>query len=195
MSISGDCHQPGVFEVPFGITVHELLELCGAEDTAAVQMGGPSGQMISPAQFDKTICYDDLATGGSIMVFDSSRDILAIAKKFMEFFVEESCGYCTPCRVGNVLLEQKLGDLLAGHGEPADIEYLETLGASVKTASRCGLGQTSANPVLTTLKNFRPLYDRLLAEPEKGRQPTFDLTAAVATAEDIAGRKSVHAEA
>ena len=195
LSVSGDCSQPGIFEVPFGITVTELLKLCGAEDTAAVQVGGPSGQLIGPDQFEQTLCYDDLATGGSMMIFNSKRDILKIVEKFMEFFVEESCGYCTPCRVGNVLLQQRLGDILAGKGEPADLEYLETLGHTVKTASRCGLGQTSPNPVLTTLKNFRSAYEKLLKEPELGRQPTFDLKASVRQAEDIAGRESVHAEA
>ena len=193
LSVSGDCTQPGVFEVPFGIKLSELLELCGAEDASAVQVGGPSGQLVGKEQFDKTICYDDLATGGSIMVFNSKRDVLGVVEKFMEFFVEESCGYCTPCRVGNTLLRQRIADIRAGMGEPADIEYLETLGQSVKTASRCGLGQTSANPVLTSLVNFRGAYEALLKEPVDGNQPTFDLAAAVATAEDIAGHKSVHA--
>ena len=192
LSVSGDCTQPGVFEVPFGIKLSELLEMCGAEDAFAVQVGGPSGQLVGKEQFDKTICYDDLATGGSVMVFNSKRDVLCVAEKFMEFFVEESCGYCTPCRVGNLLLMQRLADIRAGKGEPADIEYLETLGASVKTASRCGLGQTSANPVLTSLANFRGAYEALLKEPADGNQPTFDLAAAVASAEEIAGHKSVH---
>jgi len=194
LSVSGDCTQPGIYEVPFGITVRDLLERCGAEDPAAVQMGGPSGQLINRDMFDRTICYDDLATGGSVMVFSAKRDVLHIVEKFLDFFVEESCGYCTPCRVGNQLLLQRIRDIRAGKGEPADLEYLETLGGTIKTASRCGLGQTSANPVLTTLANFRAVYERLLAEPELGRQPTFDLSAAVAGTEAIAGHKSVHAE-
>ncbi|MHC4562096.1 MAG: NAD(P)H-dependent oxidoreductase subunit E [Planctomycetota bacterium] len=194
LSVSGDCNQPGVYEVPFGIKLSDVLHLCGAEDAAAVQVGGPSGQLIGPADFERTVCYDDLATGGSVMIFNSKRDVLEIVEKFLDFFVEESCGYCTPCRVGNVLLKNRIRDIRAGHGEPADIEYLETLGASIKTASRCGLGQTSANPVLSTLKNFRPVYEALLREPQLGRQPTFDLEASVGQAEAIAGRKSVHAE-
>ena len=195
LSVSGDCTQPGVYEVPFGIALSDLLEMVGAEDPAAVQMGGPSGQLVGKAQFDKTICYDDLATGGSVMIFGGKRDVLCVVEKFLEFFVEESCGYCTPCRVGNRLLLRKIRDIRAGNGEPDDLEYLETLGKSIKVASRCGLGQTSANPVLSTLANFRPVYEALLKPVKDGRQPTFSLAAAVATAEDIAGRKSVHAEA
>jgi [NiFe] hydrogenase diaphorase moiety small subunit len=122
---------------------------------SAVQVGGPSGQMVGPDEFDRKICFDDLATGGSIMVFGPERDVLEVAHAFMEFFVEESCGYCTPCRVGNVLLKQRLEKIIAGRGEPRPRD-LEELGETIKTTSRCGLGQTSPNPVLTTLKNFRP---------------------------------------
>jgi [NiFe] hydrogenase diaphorase moiety large subunit len=110
----------------------------------------------------------------------------------MEFFVEESCGYCTPCRVGNVLLKQRLEQIIAGKGEPDDIDYLQTLGESVKIASRCGLGQTSANPVLTTLKNFRSNYEALLAKDTNGMKKTFDIQSVLTDAQAIAGRKSAH---
>ena len=122
LSISGDCTSPGVFEVPFGIKLSEVLKLAGAEDAIAVQVGGASGQMVAREEFGRTICYDDLATGGSIMVFGPERNVLEVAEKFMDFFVEESCGYCTPCRVGNVLLKQRLERIIAGKGEPADVE-------------------------------------------------------------------------
>ncbi|MBN1553945.1 MAG: NAD(P)H-dependent oxidoreductase subunit E [Phycisphaerae bacterium] len=195
LSISGDCAKPGVYEVPFGIKVREVLDLCDAEDTAAVQVGGPSGQMIGMNQFGDSICYEHLATGGSVMVFNSTRDVLTIARKFMEFFVEESCGFCTPCRVGNVLLKEKLDDIIEGKGKSGDLDYLESLGATIKAASRCGLGQTSPNPILTTIKNFRSVYEAKIAagKVEEGFQPTFDIHAALQTAEGIAGRKSVHA--
>jgi [NiFe] hydrogenase diaphorase moiety large subunit len=185
--------SPGVYEVPFGIKLKEVLRLAGAHDTIAVQVGGPSGQMVPPEQFGRTICFDDLATGGAIMVFGPDRNVLQIAEKFLEFFIDESCGCCTPCRVGNVLLKERLGRVLAGQGEPADLGYLQELGDTVKTMSRCGLGQTSANPVLTTLKSFRPAYLALVKEPEAGFQPTFDLDAALMEAQTIAGRASVHA--
>ena len=193
LSISGDCMSPGVYEVPFGIKLSDVLKMAGAQDAIAVQVGGASGQMVAREEFGRTICYDDLATGGSIMVFGPERNILEVADKFMEFFIEESCGYCTPCRVGNVLLRERLEKIIAGKGEPADLDYLQDLGTTIKTMSRCGLGQTSANPVLTTLKNFRTTYNALVKKRTDGLQPGFDLRAAVGEAEGIIGRKSEHA--
>jgi [NiFe] hydrogenase diaphorase moiety large subunit len=191
LSVSGDCSSPGVYEVPFGIKLNELLSMVGAEDAGSVQVGGPSGRMVSPAEFHRTICYDDLATGGSVMVFGPNRNILKIALKFLEFFVEESCGYCTPCRVGNVLMKQKLEQIIAGRGQVGDLEYLQELGATMKLTSRCGLGQTAANPVLTTIQAFRPVYEALLrrgtAEPCVA---SFDIRAALQEAEKLAGRAS-----
>jgi len=192
LSISGDCSKAGVYEVPFGIKLSEVLSLCGARDAKAVQVGGPSGQMVGPDQFDRTICYDDLATGGSVMVFSQKRDILKPVRKFLEFFIEESCGYCTPCRVGNVLLKERLDKIMAGRGEPEDIEYLEKLGESIKTGSRCGLGQTSANPVLTSLKSFRVAYEGLVKKRKGGRRRAFDIQAALANAKALARRESSH---
>ena len=192
LSISGDCKSPGVYELPFGTKLSDVLKLVGAPDAQAVQIGGPSGSMVGPDEFERTICYDDLATGGSVMVFGPDRDLLDVAAQFMDFFVEESCGYCTPCRVGNVLLQKKLATIIAGSGEPADLDYLQELGEAVKTASRCGLGQTSANPVLSTLKNFRATYEARLQKPQDGQQVSFDLSAAVTQAQEIAGRSSVH---
>jgi [NiFe] hydrogenase diaphorase moiety large subunit len=191
LSISGDCVRPGVYEVPFGVKLTEVLQMAGAKDTAAVQIGGPSGQMVGPKDFERTICYDDLATGGSLMVFNNTRDILGIASYFMDFFIEESCGYCTPCRVGNVLLKERLDQIRAGKGEPGDLEYLENLGRTVKTAGRCGLGQTSPNPILSTLQNFRPLYEGLVKENEDGFRSFFDIQEALGESKAITGRESV----
>ncbi len=191
LSISGDCKQPGVYELPFGIKVKDLLKEVGAEDAQAVLIGGPSGQIIGPNDYNRTICYDDLATGGAVVVFGPERNLIKIAAEYMEFFVEESCGYCTPCRVGNVLLKKYLDKILAGKGEPQDLDLLQELGESIKTTSRCGLGQTSPNPVLTTLKNFRPLYENKVKKYPDGMQPTFDIRKALADAEKIANRQSV----
>ncbi|MBN2375533.1 MAG: NAD(P)H-dependent oxidoreductase subunit E [Sedimentisphaerales bacterium] len=192
LSISGDCKRPGVYEVPFGIKLREVLEMVGAKDAIAVQMGGPSGQMVGPTDYDRTICYDDLATGGSVMVFGPGRDVLEVADKFMDFFVEESCGYCTPCRVGNVLLQQGLQKVMVGKAEAADLDYLQELGETIKTTSRCGLGQTSANPVLSTLKNFRSVYESKLQTSTDGMKLSFDIKAAVSQAAGLAERDSVH---
>lgn len=193
LSISGDCRRPGIYEIEFGTPLREVLKMVGAEDAAAVQMGGPSGRMVGPDSFDEVICYDHLATGGSMMVFSAQRDLLEVVDYFMDFFIEESCGYCTPCRVGNVLLKDRLDVIREGKGQPSDLEYLERLCNVVKLASRCGLGQTSANPVLSTLKNFRGLYDSKVKESKEAFLPKFDFAAAVGDAEQIAGRKSVHA--
>ena len=191
LSIGGDIRRPGVYEVPFGITMREVLELAGGENAAAVQVGGPSGQLIGPDMYDRIICYDDLATGGALMVFGPDRDLLQVVEYFMDFFIEESCGYCTPCRVGNVLLKDRLDKIIHGKGEPADLMYLEELGASVKATSRCGLGQTSPNPILSSLKNFRALYEARVKEDQPFR-PTFDIHKALGTAKEIAGRPSMH---
>jgi [NiFe] hydrogenase diaphorase moiety large subunit len=193
LSISGDCAKPGVYEVEFGSTLREILEMVGADKTIAMLIGGPSGQMIDPSQFERKLCFDDLATGGAVVVFGPGRDMLKVASEYMDFFIEESCGYCTPCRAGNVLLKERLDKVIDGHAEAEDLAYLESLGAMVKTCSRCGLGQTSPNPILTTLLNFRPVYEAKLREDETGLRSTFDLSSAVAEAEGIAGRKSVHA--
>jgi [NiFe] hydrogenase diaphorase moiety large subunit len=191
-SVSGDCGQPGVYELPFGITVSELLARVGASDTVAVQVGGAAGRMIGPAEFGRKFCYDDLATGGSVMVFGSQRDVLGVAHAFMEFFVDESCGYCTPCRVGTRLLLERLRRFLAGTADSADIDYLEKTGKTMKTASRCGLGQTAANPVLSTIQSFRQEYERRLKPNGAVFLSSFDPRKAVVTAEGIAGRASMH---
>ena len=194
LSVCGDCMSPGVYEVPFGIQLGELMKMVGAEDAAAVQIGGPSGQMVGPRDFERTLSCDDLATGGSVMVFGPQRNILDVVGQFMDFFVEENCGYCTPCRVGNVLLAEKLTDIIAGNGTPEDLDYLAQLGATVKITSRCGLGQTSPNPVLTTLENFRGAYEAKIRPAADGRRPSFDLHAALRDAVAVAGRESAHEE-
>ena len=162
MSVSGDCARPGVHEVPFGITVNELLDLVGASDAAFVQVGGPSGQSVAPKDFGRRIAYEDLSTGGSTMIFGPDRDILAIVLQFTEFFAEESCGWCTPCRVGTTLLRQDMEKILAGRATLDDVAATEALANTVMRMSRCGLGQTAPNPILTTMRNFPELYEARL---------------------------------
>ena len=193
LSVSGDCAKPGVYEVEFGTSLQRILALAGADKPQAVQVGGPSGRMIGPDEFDRVICFDDLATGGSVMVFDQSRNVLEIVGAFMEFFVEESCGYCTPCRVGNVILKDGLERVMAGRGEPDDLVQFEQVGAMMKACSRCGLGQTSWKPVVSSLQSFRPLYERLVCEDPDGFRRGFDLKEAVSRAERITGRASARA--
>jgi len=163
MSVSGDCAHPGVYEVPFGITLNALLDLVGAPDAKYVQMSGPSGQSIAPKDFGRGIAYEDLSTGGSTMIFGPGRDILEVALQFADFFVVESCGWCAPCRVGTTLLKQGMEKVIAGRATLADIAQMESLGNTVMRMSRCGLGQTAPNPILTTMRNFPELYEARLA--------------------------------
>lgn len=190
LSVCGDCGRPGIYEVPFGTKLRDLLGRVGAEDVACVCVGGPSGQMVGPAQFDLGISYEELSTGGSVMIFSNQRDILEVAIAFMEFFVDESCGYCVPCRVGNVLLKNRLERVRNGEGSKSDLDYLQQLGESVKFMSRCGLGQTSPNPILSTLKNFRPVYNALVKDDKSGMNKSFHIMKAVEEASAIAGRRS-----
>lgn len=191
LSVSGDCRRPGIYELPFGVSLRSVLEMVGAEDVQAVQVGGPSGQLVGPGDFDRHICFDDLATGGSIMVFDSRRDLLEVVEAFLEFFVDESCGYCTPCRVGNRIMLQYVQRIRAGKATAEDVERLRELAVTVKRASRCGLGQTSPNPVLNLLQRFPQVVEPHLQAPRAGILPSFDLEAAVEEASHLAGRKSV----
>ena len=192
LSVSGDCPHPGVYEVPFGITLNELLDLIGAPDAEFVQVGGPSGQSVAPKDFGRRIAFEDLATGGSIMVFDAGRDVLGIALQFSEFFVEESCGWCTPCRVGTTLLKKNLEKIVGDRGTLADIAATEALANTVSRMSRCGLGQTAPNPILTTMRNFPQAYEaRLQPEPFL---PRVTLREALAEAVEVQGRKPVAEE-
>lgn len=188
LSVSGDCKKPGIYEIEFGTTVQTLLEECDGRAAKAVQVGGPSGVCIDKSKFGNRICYDDLATGGSIIVIGPERDLLEVVHNFMEFFEEESCGWCTPCRVGNQLLLHKLEKVMHGKGTESDLQEMEKWCVTVKSMSRCGLGQTSPNPIQSTLKNFRELYE---AKIQKGKEfvTEFDMAAAVKESCAAAGRK------
>ncbi len=190
LSVSGDCEWPGIYEFPFGVSLHEILQECGATDAQAVLVGGPSGTFVDPAQFNRTICFSDLSTGGAVVVFGPHRNLLRIAGEYLDFFIEESCGYCTPCRAGTVLMKQRFEEVLAGRGNQSDLDYLVELGRTIKSTSRCGLGQTACNPVLTTIANFRPLYSALQKAPDDNHKASFDIYGALRDHEALAGRTS-----
>ncbi len=153
-SISGDCAKPGVYELPWGITLKEILELVEAKNAKAVQVGGASGVCIPKSHFHRKLAFEDAATGGSIMIFNESRDMLYVLQNFMEFFVEESCGQCTPCRVGNVKLLEGVKKLRSGKYTFAEVRNLKELAQTMQVASKCGLGQSSPNSFLSVLENF-----------------------------------------
>ena len=192
-SVSGDCKSPGVYELPLGLSVNQLLETVGASDVQAVYVGGPSGACVAPKDFGRRVCFEDLATGGSVMVFNKERDLLQVVRDFAEFFVEESCGSCAPCRVGTTLLLRMIERVMEGQACRADIRQAEDLAATVRGCSRCGLGQTAPNPVLTTLRNFPELYETRL-RPE-AYVPVLRIEEAVAAAERASGRRSALREA
>ncbi len=189
-SISGDCLNPGIYELPYGHTIWELLAIVGGEDAAAVQVGGPSGTMIGRDRFDRKLTFDDLATGGAIIIFNNARNILEIVEYYMSFFVHESCGYCTPCRVGNVFLQRAIAKFRKGLANPEDIEYLRDLSSTIIETSRCGLGITAPNPVLTTLHSFPLIYSTMTKPTKDGIRDTFDIQAAIDGARKIAKRRS-----
>jgi [NiFe] hydrogenase diaphorase moiety large subunit len=154
-SISGDCRKPGVYEFPMGITVAQLLKEVEGEGAKAVQIGGASGQCIPASQFERTIAFEDVPTGGSIIVFGPHRDMLDVLHNFLDFFVDESCGQCTPCRRGNVKLLEGVELLKEGKCSIAYLQELCALGETMQIASKCGLGQSSPSAFLSVVKNFR----------------------------------------
>jgi [NiFe] hydrogenase diaphorase moiety large subunit len=153
-SVSGDCKRPGVYEYPFGTALHRLLADVGGENAKAVQVGGASGVCVPSAQFDRKLAFEDLATGGSIIVFGQERDMFAVAENFQHFFAEESCGQCVPCRLGNVRLHEAIVRLREDGLDPETERILRQLAATMQTASKCGLGQSSPNAFLSILDNF-----------------------------------------
>jgi [NiFe] hydrogenase diaphorase moiety large subunit len=154
-SVSGDCEKPGVYELPWGITINELLNIVEAKNTKAVQVGGASGVCLPKSQFNRSFGYEDLATGGSVIIFNESRNMLRVLKNFMEFFVEESCGQCTPCRIGNVKLLEGIELIGKGSFTFSYINKLKDLGKTMQVASKCGLGQSSPNSFISILENFK----------------------------------------
>lgn len=186
LSISGDCLRPGIYEFPFGVTINEILEACGAEDVQAVQVAGAAGTTLPPAQFGRRIAFEDVATAGSLMVFNQQRDLLEMVRNFAHFFCHESCGFCTPCRVGGALMKDLVEKVAGGHATQYDLEEMKNIGQVMKQASHCGLGATAPNPVLDTLNNFPELYAARLAH--SSYEPAFDLDAALSISREITGR-------
>ncbi len=168
-ALAGKINNVGLIEVPMGITLREVIfEIGGGikngKKFKAVQTGGPSGGCLTEKHLDTPIDFDNLLAAGSMMgsggmiVMDEDDCMVSVAKFYLEFIVEESCGKCAPCRVGNKRLHEILEKICAGKGTEDDLEYLENLSRVIKDTSLCGLGQTSPNPVLSTLEHFRDEY-------------------------------------
>ncbi len=180
LSVSGDCSHPGIYEIEWGITLNEVLDMVGARDTLAVQISGPSGECVS-ARNDgqRQLCYADLSCNGSMMIFNESRDLLSVVRDFMAFFVDESCGICTPCRAGNVDLLHKMELVIAGRASQQDLDDFIQWGKLLRATSRCGLGTTSPKPILTTLEKFPHLYQQSLVKNDGVLLSSFDIKAAL----------------
>jgi len=186
LSISGDCIRPGIYEYPFGVSIRQVLEDCGAEDTQAAQVAGAAGSTIPPQEFDRKIAFEDVSTGGSFMVFNQQRDLLDMVQNFTHFFCHESCGFCTPCRVGGSLMKNLVDKVIVGHATRGDLIEMENIGRVMQQSSHCGLGVTAPKPVLDTLEKFPEIYTKRLAN--RGFEPAFDLDAALEESRQITGR-------
>jgi NADP-reducing hydrogenase subunit HndC len=168
-ALGGKITNTGLVEIPMGTTLREVVEEIGGgvpngKKFKAAQTGGPSGGCIPASLIDTPIDYDNLIAIGSMMgsggliVMDEDNCMVDIARFFLDFTVDESCGKCTPCRVGTKRLLEILDKIIAGKGEMEDLDRLEELSNYIKSASLCGLGQTAPNPVLSTLRYFREEY-------------------------------------
>lgn len=186
LSISGDCEKPGIYEYPFGTTIAEILDDCGANDVQAVQVAGAAGVTVAPDEFHRRIAFDDLSTGGSLMIFSQQRKLLDMVQNFARFFVHESCGFCTPCRVGTSLMKDLVEKVHSGHAGRYDLEEMKNIGVLMRANSHCGLGVTAPRPVLDTLEKFPQIYQERLKHTDY--EPAFDLDAALQDARDITGR-------
>ncbi len=169
-ALSGDVNNIGLIEVPMGMPLRTIVYDIGGgirnnKDLKAIQIGGPSGGCLPASLVDTPVDYESVVKTGAIMgsggmvVMDEENCMVDIAKFFLEFTAEESCGKCTPCRVGTTVLLNKLEDITEGRGKHGDIEILENLSRNIIASSLCGLGQTAPNPVLTTIKYFRDEYE------------------------------------
>jgi NADH:ubiquinone oxidoreductase subunit F (NADH-binding)/(2Fe-2S) ferredoxin len=174
-ALAGDVKNTGLIEVPFGITLREIIYDVGGgikdnKGFKAIQTGGPMGGCLCEEHLDLPVDYESLTAAGSMMgsgglvVMDDETCMVDIARFFMDFTQEESCGKCVPCRVGTRRILDILDRICEGHGQEGDIELLETLCKEIKTSSLCGLGQGAPTPVMTTLKYFRSEYEAHIKE-------------------------------
>jgi NADH:ubiquinone oxidoreductase subunit F (NADH-binding)/(2Fe-2S) ferredoxin/Pyruvate/2-oxoacid:ferredoxin oxidoreductase delta subunit len=174
-ALTGLMANCGLVEVPLGITLRETIftiggGLLGGRKFKAVQTGGPSGGCIPASLLDTPVDYDSLNAAGTIMgsggmvVMDDRTCMVDIARYFINFTMQESCGKCVPCRQGTRQMLEILTDITQGRGRPGDIELLQELGEAVKAGSLCGLGQTAPNPVLSTIRYFKDEYEAHIRE-------------------------------
>jgi [NiFe] hydrogenase diaphorase moiety large subunit len=155
-SISGDTPKAGIYELELGMTLEDFVNEFGDGDTKAVQVGGASGFCVARKHFKETVIgFEGIPTGGSMMLFNSSRSMFNILHDYLEFFEEESCGQCTPCRVGCQQLLKGIEAVKTKNRPPAYLDELQKLSDTMRVASKCGLGQSVPNPFNSIINNFR----------------------------------------
>lgn len=195
LSVSGDCDKPGIYEIEWGTTLNEVLSMIGAVNAKYVQISGPAGDSLSVSKDgEREFCYSDLSCNGSLMVFDDTRDILGIVRDYSEFFVEESCGICVPCRAGGVDLQHKMERIIDGRGCQQDLNEIIQWSKLLKGTSRCGLGTAAPNPILATLDKFPEIYQEKLIEQKGPLLPSFNMEEAM-SAHDLAYKHLVQEDA
>ncbi|UOB17105.1 NAD(P)H-dependent oxidoreductase subunit E [Abyssalbus ytuae] len=202
MSVSGDCKKPGIYEIEWGMKLKDFLDLIEAENPYFILYNGFAGECLSPADFEREISgenllaehiqfnFDDpieyaqkmsavgLRSGGSFMVFKKERDLLSIIKNISDFFVAESCGICVPCRTGNYLLNRQINKILLHHADKNDLKQIQQWSNIIKQTSRCGLGKTSTNCLLTAVLKFPDEFNKCL-QAESDINKAFNLEKAV----------------
>jgi [NiFe] hydrogenase diaphorase moiety large subunit len=155
-SVSGDTPIPGIYELELGMPLQDFVNGFGDGDVKAVQVGGASGHCVPRKKFNDTIIgFEGIPTGGSMMIFNSSRSMYNVLHDYLEFFCEESCGQCTPCRVGCQQLLKGIEAVKRGERPPAYLDDLKKLTGTMKIAAKCGLGQSVGNPFNSIIDNFR----------------------------------------
>ena len=174
LQLGGRIMQPGLVEIPFGMTLRQVLEEFGGGMAAgaqfkAVQVGGPLGSLFPESKLDIPICYDAFADAGAILghggivVYDQETDMVELARHFMAFTADESCGKCAPCRIGSLRAREILELVQIGRGKPNDLALLADLGETMKTASLCALGGRAPYPVMTAIEHFGDEFKRKLS--------------------------------
>jgi [NiFe] hydrogenase diaphorase moiety large subunit len=155
-SVSGDADIEGIFELELGMSLQEFVDIFGDGDTKAVQVGGSSGHCVPRKRFAETVIgFEGMPTGGSMMLFNSSRSMYHVLHNYLEFFEEESCGQCTPCRIGCQQLLRGIEAIKHHERKPEYLDELIRLARTMNVSAKCGLGQSVANPFISIVQNFR----------------------------------------
>ncbi len=173
LSISGDCEFPGIYEYSFGVSIAEILKGCGAIDTQAVQMAGAAGTTVLAKDFHRKMSFEDLATGGSFMVIGSQRNLIHMLQNFAHFFKHESCGFCTPCRVGTQLISDLIDSFVEEKGSKLQLEQLLDISYLMKKTSFCGLGTSAITVFIDAIRQSPELLNNLITSSSD--RPDFDL--------------------